>query len=36
MSAEENAVILVAGATGILGSHICRLLDDPEHLGQFA
>src|SRR5258708_22550942 len=26
MSAEENAVILVAGATGILGSHICRLL----------
>ena len=26
MSAEENAVILVAGATGILGSHICRML----------
>ncbi len=26
MSAEENAVILVAGATGILGSQICRLL----------
>ncbi len=26
MSAEANAVILVAGATGILGSQICRLL----------
>jgi len=26
MSAEENAVILVAGATGILGSQICRML----------
>ena len=26
MSAEENAVILVAGATGILGSQICCLL----------
>ena len=26
MSTEENAVILVAGATGILGSQICRIL----------
>src|SRR5713101_62775 len=26
MSAEANAVILVAGATGILGSQICRML----------